>query len=103
MTMFGKPPTKDFVYVMNVQIHEEAKKSRKEFLDCVSCVAAIRANWVTRGITWYPTSSREWNLLSHIHAAVRSGDFAYVGSRDEYKYFGLILPKPQYHWLANND
>jgi len=38
-----------------------------------------------------------------MHAAVRSGDFAYVGSRRDYKYFGLFLPRPQYAWLANND
>lgn len=103
MSMFGEAPTNDLVYVMNVHIHEDAKLSRKNFLDRVRCVRAIRANWVRAGITWYPTSSREWNLLAHLHTAVRSGDFGYVGSRDDYKYFGVFLPSPQYWWLANND
>lgn len=101
--MFGKPPTQDLVYVMNVYIHEEAKLSRKEFLERVSGVVAIRANWVTQGITWYPTTATNWNFLPHLHAAIRSGDFAYVGSRPDYKYFGLFLARPQYAWLANND
>lgn len=103
MGMFGEAPTQDLVYVMNVHIHEDAKISRKGFLERVGGVKAIRANWVRAGITWYPTSAREWNLLSHLHAAVRSADFAYVGSRSDYKYFGLMLPRPQYAWLANND
>jgi hypothetical protein len=101
--MLAQPATRDFVYVMNIHIHEDAKLSRKEFLQRVACVSAIRTNWNSMGMTWYPCSAQQWSLLAHLHAAVRSGDFGFVGSVLDYKYFGLFLPRPQYAWLANND
>jgi hypothetical protein len=101
--MLAQPAARDFVYVMNIHIHEDAKLSRKEFLQRVACVSAIRTNWNDMGITWYPRNARQWNLLAHLHAAVRSGDFGLIGSVPNYKYFGLFLPRPQYAWLANND
>lgn len=103
MALLTHAPTDEVVYVMNVHVHENAKLSRKQFLERVDGVKAIRANWVRSGITWYPATAREWNLLSHLHAAVRSGDFGHVGSRPDYTYFGLVIPRPQYAWLANND
>lgn len=101
--VLAQPAGRDFVYVMNIHIHEDAKLSRREFLQRVACVSAIRTNWSDMGVTWYPTTAKEWNLLAHLHAAVRSGDFGFVGSVPDYKYFGLFLPRPQYAWLANND
>src|SRR6266567_1727068 len=99
----AQSPTGDLVYVMNIHIHEDAKLSRKEFLQRVECVCAIRARWNSMGLTWYPCNAEQWNLLTHLHTAVRSGDFGFVGSVRDYKYFGLFLPRPQYAWLANND
>jgi hypothetical protein len=101
--LLAQPPSRDFVYVMNIHIHEDAKLSRKEFLQRVACVSAIRTNWNDMGVTWYPRNAQQWNLLAHLHAAVRSGDFGFIGSVADYKYFGLFLPRPQYAWLANND
>src|SRR6266516_8073086 len=99
----AQPPTGDLVYVMNIHIHEDAKLSRKEFLQRVECVCAIRDRWNSMGLTWYPCNAEQWNLLTHLHTAVRSGDFGFVGSVRDYKYFGLFLARPQYAWLANND
>jgi len=103
MALLTHAPTKDVAFVMNVHVHEDAKLTRKQFLERVGGVKAIRANWIRRGITWYPTTAREWNFLSHMHAAVRSSDFGHVGSRPDYKYFGVVIPRRQYAWLENND
>src|SRR5437773_6046866 len=88
--VLAQPATRNFVYVMNIHIHKDAKLSRKEFLQRVACISAIRTNWNNRGLTWYPCNAEQWNLLGHLHTAVHSGDFGFVGSVPHYKYFGLF-------------
>ena len=90
------------VIISNRKIYLESKLSKKEFIERIDCVRAVRTKWETFDLTWYPTRIEDWVLWEGLHGSVNRGDFSNTGISSSYFLFGLVLTRPLYALLKNN-
>ena len=95
-------PKEEDILIINPSIHKTTKLSRKQFLDKVSFVKAIRTIENNTYLTIYPYDYNEYLLIEQFHDLINKGDFSFFQSSNKHE-FGIIVPKALFSWFKNTD
>lgn len=88
------------IFIANCYLHETAQLSRRDFLDRVQHIQAIRSSSVPV-FTSYPTTEEEWDRIAALHHLVATGTFDTVELRRRSHPVALAIPRSIYFWFKN--
>lgn len=100
-------PKEEDILIINPSIHKTTKLSRKQFLDKVSFVKAIRTIENNTYLTIYPYDYNEYLLIEQFHDLINKGDFSFF-SEEQKKGFIYVIRRgdtSEYKigWTADHD